>query len=60
MPESDRITCPYCGYVFTNSWEYFHEEFERDGDEDVISCDECGKDFRVNLHVDYTYDSEAL
>lgn len=32
MAETDRIICPYCNYEFTNSWEYFHEEFGRDGD----------------------------
>ena len=58
--ETDRITCPYCDYEFTNSWEYFHKDFENDGDEDVIVCDECNKEFRVNLHIYYTYDSGIL
>jgi len=38
-----EIVCPFCGYVFDDSWEY-------NGD-DMVECD-CGKKF--NLYSEYT------
>jgi hypothetical protein len=35
--QDDEIKCPYCGYEFSDSWEYGKGE-------SVIEC-ECGKDF---------------
>lgn len=57
---ADKITCPYCGYIFNNSNEYFHDEFDRDGDEEIISCENCCSEFKVVLNVDYHYDSYTI
>lgn len=34
----NEIQCPYCGYEFSDSWEYGEGESE-------IYCDECGNTF---------------
>lgn len=45
----NEITCPYCGYEFSDSWEYRQECDEEE-------CCECGKKFHWsrNVSVDYT------
>lgn len=51
---TDEITCPYCGYEMTDSWE-----IKTDTD---YTCDECGKNFDicVNYSVEYsTYKKEC-
>ena len=47
----DDIVCPYCGYEFTDSWEFNDTQ-----DEQHVECCECGKEFflYVNISVDYT------
>lgn len=57
---ADKITCPYCDHVFDNSLEYLHDEFDRDGAEDIISCENCCSDFKVMLNVEYSYDSHTI
>ena len=48
---TNEIVCPYCGYEFTDSWE-----FNDTRDEQHVECCECGKEFLlyVNISVDYT------
>ncbi len=48
---TDEIVCPFCGYKFSDSWEY-------EGDsEDIglLECDDCNKSFYAtrNVSVDY-------
>lgn len=48
---TDEIVCPYCGYEFTNSWEFNDTQ-----DEQHVECHDCGEEFLlyVNITVDYT------
>lgn len=48
---TDEIVCPYCGYEFTDSWEYSDTQ-----DEQVVDCHDCGEEFLLYMHVtiDYT------
>ena len=41
---TDEIVCPYCGYEFSDSYEY--------RDSGVIDCGDC--DRKINLTVDYS------
>ena len=45
------ITCPYCGYVDKDSWEYRLS----DGDSIIVDCSHCDKEFEVFCHVNVTY-----
>ena len=49
---TDEIVCPYCGYKFTDCYEYFG------GDEcaDNIYCDDCENEFDAvrNILISYT------
>jgi hypothetical protein len=44
---TDEIVCPYCGTMFSDSWEY---------KEGIIDCVDCDKKFSlsVNYSVDYS------
>ena len=55
-----NIMCPYCNSNFNNSLEYLSENFERDGDENIINCDNCNKRFKIVLNIEYSFDSERL
>jgi len=48
---TDEIVCAYCGYEFTDSWEFNDTQ-----DEQHVECCECGKEFflYVNITVNYT------
>ncbi len=41
-----EITCPHCGYVFSDSWEM------NEGEHD---CPDCGRTFEVWIDVEVTY-----
>jgi hypothetical protein len=49
----DEITCPYCGYANTDSWESSDSE-----DEEV--CGSCGGVFSYERHVEVTYSSQPV
>ena len=46
----DDIVCPYCGYEFTDSWEYNDTQ-----DEQKVDCHDCGKEFLLYMHVTIDY-----
>ena len=48
----DEITCPWCGYVGTDSWE-FDDEYD-----DKYECPSCGKPFILERLVEVTYTSK--
>lgn len=48
----DEITCPWCGYVETDSWE-FDDEYD-----DEYECLNCGKPFILEKLVEITYTSK--
>ena len=50
----DEITCPWCGYVDTDSWEF---EVEYD---DAYECPSCGKPFILERIIYITYTSKCM
>jgi transposase len=48
---TDEVVCPYCGYVFGDSWEFIRGG-RNDGKAD---CDGCGKTFGWSADFDVTY-----
>lgn len=47
----EEITCPWCGYEDSDSWE-FEGEFD-----DAYECPECGKKFVLEVFTEITYTS---
>lgn len=47
-----EIVCPYCGYEFSDSWE-FGDDSERE-----ITCEACYKPFTSYREVEVTYSTE--
>ena len=45
-----EVTCPYCGHVSTDSYEYFLSE-----DPATIECDDCAMEFEAFRNVTITY-----
>jgi len=53
---TDKLTCPYCGHVFADSWEVdFGAGIE--GDSEPM-CMSCGKFFIASRHALITYTSK--
>ena len=50
---TNEITCPYCGSVIFDSWEYSQ-------DYDTLECEICGKKFKYNRNIEITYTSEKI
>ncbi len=42
------ITCPHCGYMEKDSWEF-------GGDDGPAECPRCEKRFHVAVHISVTY-----
>lgn len=49
---TDEVVCPYCGYEYNDSWEFYDYEEEE--------CCECGKSFYLSRHVEVTYCTEKI
>ena len=47
---TDEIVCPYCGYEFTDSWEFSDTQ-----DEQQVDCHDCGEEFLLYVHVSVDY-----
>ena len=52
-----EITCPYCGYVFSDSWEYGPGDLEWDED---IDCGRCEKTFHASKTVSIDYSTRKM
>ena len=52
--DTDEIVCPYCGYTYSDSWE-FGDEHEDLG---LMLCKQCDKDFYATRHTSITYCTE--
>ncbi len=48
---TDDVTCPNCGYEFSDSWEM------RDGEYD---CPECEEDFELETHTSVSYSTVKM
>ena len=46
-----EIICPYCDYVFLDSWEY-------DNDSELIKCPTCNKKFNLQICTSITYSTK--
>lgn len=51
---TDEIVCPFCGYTYSDSWE-FGDSYEDIG---LMSCEQCSKDFYASRHTSITYYTE--
>lgn len=49
-----EITCPYCGEVFADSWEYNENECGE------TECDECGKKFTYSVNFEVSYSTRKI
>lgn len=49
----DEITCPYCGYVHSDSYEYSDSD-------DNHKCGQCGGIFSYERNVEVTYSSTPV
>lgn len=50
---TDELTCPYCGYEDSDSWELYDQEDERD-------CPVCGGVFGYSREVTVSYYSKKV
>ena len=48
---NSAIICPFCGQIFTDSWEDAPEECND------VSCGSCGREFYVYKQIDIIYSS---
>ena len=50
---TNEVVCPFCGYEFSDSWEF-------GGDEDIglINCESCEKEFYATRNVEITYSTQ--
>lgn len=48
----EEITCPWCGYEDSDSWEFGGEY------DDEYECPECGKKFILEVYTEITYTSK--
>jgi len=55
--QEKEITCPYCGFKDTDSWE---SGLNNDGDTMTYDCPECDKKFYVSMCIDVTYSTNGL
>ena len=46
------ITCPYCGYVYKDSWDFLDGRTE---ETDEVECGECMKVFYTTAEVSISY-----
>jgi DNA-directed RNA polymerase subunit RPC12/RpoP len=53
---TDEVVCPYCGYEFEDSWEFF----TNDQEDTEIDCDECDKTFVASRNITITYSTHEL
>jgi hypothetical protein len=52
-----EITCPYCGYEYTESYEYDSSDLDACGEED---CPDCEKKFKWSRNTSITYSTSGM
>jgi len=52
--DKDEITCPYCAYEFSDSWE------SADADREKRECPRCDNTFEVTAVHSLTFDCERI
>ncbi len=48
---TQEITCPWCGYIHSDSWECETGEYE---------CEDCGRKYEVNRDMEITYSTVKI
>jgi protein-arginine kinase activator protein McsA len=51
--QKDNITCPACGYEYTDSWEF-------DEDDDEVICQSCEATFALIINREVTYSTRRI
>lgn len=51
---TDEIVCPYCGHVFSGSWE----ENSNKEDLGLLECEECDRSFYASRIITVSYSTE--
>jgi len=51
----NEVTCPYCGYSISDSWDLDGD----DGEDDVMECGNCWKKFVWWRNIRISYSSKA-
>jgi len=49
---TDEIVCPYCGYAFSDSYEYHNSE--------LILCHKCNKNFGLSVSHSIAYTTSKI
>lgn len=52
-----EIICPYC---FESQWDWYECISVEDGNEDIVSCGFCEKDFKAQVSISYEIKSERI
>jgi transcription elongation factor Elf1 len=55
---TENITCPYCGHVDRDSWEWGGES--DDGTVGFAICGKCDKQFAVVKDIEVTYSTRKV
>ena len=55
----DNPVCPFCGYKDHDWWDGLNEDIE-DGGSWIIPCKDCGKDYEVTIHMEYSFDVKRV
>lgn len=50
------LVCPYCGHKFLDSWELVEEN----GDQRLINCRSCEKEFTYTTHIKTSFTSRKI
>lgn len=50
---TEEVTCPYCGYEYSDSWEF-------GDDTDRLKCPECNKEFDVSSETTRTFSTSKI
>lgn len=48
---TDDPTCPYCGYVHGDAWDWFTSDYQE------VDCDGCGETFSCARDISVSYTS---
>ena len=48
----EKIYCPYCDSVFCSEYDFFSAG-EWSEDSNIVSCDECGKEFNISVYTSH-------
>lgn len=53
---NDLPKCPHCDYDQEDWWDGSH--LSHDDDTEQQGCQSCGEDFKITMHVSYSFSTE--